>query len=78
LDPKVQEKIDQAMRAAAEEAKQLGLNMEDAMQLIADRLINDPDPDVVAFQEGHNNYVERLRQIDVAQRAERDDGTPIN
>jgi hypothetical protein len=50
----VQEKIHDAMRAAIEEAKRRGLGIDDAMQFVADALINHSDRDVVAFQEGHN------------------------
>jgi hypothetical protein len=47
------------MHLAVEDAKRHGFNVEETMQLIADRLINDPDPDVVAFQERHNRHVRR-------------------
>jgi hypothetical protein len=59
LDSKLQQKIQCVMRLAIEDAKRYGLNVEETMQLIADRLINDPDPDVVAFQEPHNRHIRR-------------------
>lgn len=49
-----QEKIDEAMREAIEEAERRGLGVEETLQFIADSLINHADKDVVAFQEQHN------------------------
>jgi hypothetical protein len=78
LDSKLQQKIHGVMRLAIEDGKQQGLNVDDAMQLISDRLINDADPDVVAFAQHHNQYVQRLEEIDRAKRAERDEDTPLS
>jgi hypothetical protein len=47
------------MAAAFEDAKRRGLNMDQTLQAVADALINDPDPEVVAFQERHNRHVRR-------------------
>jgi hypothetical protein len=66
------------MRLAIEDGKRQGLNVEETMQLIADTLINDPDPDVAAFQERHNRYVRRLQEIERAQKAERAENEPLN
>jgi hypothetical protein len=58
-DPELRAKIDRAMRAAFEDAQRRGLNMDETLQLVADALINDPDPAVVAFQERHNRQHRR-------------------
>ena len=47
------------MAAAFEDAQRRGLDMDHALQAVADALINDPDPEVVAFQEQHNMTVRR-------------------
>ncbi len=47
------------MTEAVKEAKRRGLFLAEIPQFIADYLINHPDPDVVAFQEGHNRHVRR-------------------
>jgi cytochrome c553 len=59
LDAKLQEKIHRAMAAAAEDARRHGLNIGETMQAIADALINDPVPEIAAFQERHNRHVRR-------------------
>ena len=55
----LQEKINRAMAAAFEDAQRRGLDMDQALQAVADALINDPDPEVAAFQERHNRSVRR-------------------
>ena len=47
-----QEKIEEAMREAIEEAERRGLGVEETMQFISDYLINHRDPDVVAISTG--------------------------
>jgi hypothetical protein len=61
VDSRLQDKIDDAMREAAEDAERRGLGIEDTLQFIADALINHADPDIVAFQERHNR--QRLRHL---------------
>jgi hypothetical protein len=55
----LEEKINRAMAAAVEDAQRRGLDMDHTLQAVADALINDPDPEVVAFQERHNMTVRR-------------------
>ena len=59
MDSELKEKINRAMAAAFEDAKRRGLDMDHALQAVADALINDPDPEVAAFQEQHNRNVRR-------------------
>ena len=59
MDSRLQDKIHDAMRAAAEDAERRGLTIEETLQTIADALINHPDPDVVAYQERHNRQRRR-------------------
>jgi hypothetical protein len=59
MDSELREKINRAMAAAFEDARRRGLGMDEAMQAVADALINDPDPDIAAFQERHNKEVRR-------------------
>jgi hypothetical protein len=59
MDDKLQKKLQVAFDHATAIANARGLSLEEALQLVADYLMNHPDADIRAFQEAHNRQVRK-------------------
>jgi hypothetical protein len=59
MDPALQKKLQSAIDHAAAIARARDMDLAETLQLVADFLINSPDPDIRAFQERHNRQVRK-------------------
>jgi hypothetical protein len=59
MDDALKQKLQIVFDAVSSVARERGLFLDEQLQLIADTLINHPDPELRAFQEAHNRQVDK-------------------
>jgi hypothetical protein len=59
MDDALTQKLQTVFNAASSVASARGLSLDETLQLVADSLLNHPDPDLRAFQEAHNRQVRK-------------------